>query len=71
MERRGVYILDITVVHLKLFDQNRNGYVMVSIRGNGELPDPHGDLIADCTTEHQLGDEYTGTWRCGGIAADS
>lgn len=45
---------NITVAHLKVFDQTRNGYVIVSIRANGDEPDPQGDLIAESATEHQL-----------------
>ncbi len=45
---------NIKVAHLKLFDQTRDGHVLVSIRANGEQPDPQGDLIAESATEHQL-----------------
>jgi hypothetical protein len=44
----------IRIVHLKLFDQTRHGYVMASIRSNGDEPDPQGDLVAESTMEHQL-----------------
>lgn len=45
---------NIRIAHLKLFDQTRNSYVVVSIRANGEQPNPQGDLIAESVAEHEL-----------------
>jgi hypothetical protein len=45
---------NITIAHLKLFDQTSTAHLMVSVRTNGAQPDPHGDLIADSATVHQL-----------------
>ena len=45
---------NITISHLKLFDQTRNGYLVATIRTNGQEPNPQGDLIAESTSNHEL-----------------
>jgi hypothetical protein len=45
---------DIRIAHLKVFDQARGGYVMASVRRNGDEPEPHGDLIGEPDVEHEL-----------------
>jgi hypothetical protein len=50
----GLSARAVTIAHLKLFDQTRNAHVMVSIRANGQEPEPQGDLIAESSTEHQV-----------------
>ena len=44
----------IRIAHLKVFDRTRGGYVMASIRSNGDEPEPQGDSIAEAEVEHQL-----------------
>ena len=45
---------DIRIAHLKVFDQTCGGYVMASIRRNGDEPEPHGDLIGEPDVKHEL-----------------
>jgi Ni2+-binding GTPase involved in maturation of urease and hydrogenase len=44
----------IKIAHLKLFDQTLGGYLVATIRKNGQEPDPQGDMTAEPSLNHDI-----------------
>ena len=46
--------VNISITHLKVFDQTSSGAIKASICTNGDLPSPEGDLLAEPAQDHEL-----------------